>query len=195
MLDDITALNRYMKLDESRKLVEFHPGLLKLMTLRKWDQVFPDNIPNYEELTKSYHNIGYAWCGVADGKPVCAFGIVPLWRGVGEVWMVTDVELPLYGRTFHRVAKEMFDIYIGELLMNRLQCTVHSRNFQAIRWIKKMRFLEEGLLQKYGPDGEDFYIFARLRDGWDSEFPKATATAPRARPGSSANAEGARTAH
>jgi len=195
MLDDITALNRHMKLDESRKLVEFHPGFLKLMNLRKWDQVFPNNIPDYDQLTKMYCDIGYAWCGVADGKPVCAFGVVPLWRGVGDVWMVTDVELPTYGRTFHRVAKQMFDIYIGELWMVRLQCTVHSRNFQAIKWIKKMRFLEEGLLKKYGPDGHDFYMFARLSDGRHPEFPQDTSATARTRPGSSANAERAGRSH
>jgi len=164
MLDDITALNKHFKLNDSRKLVEFHSGFLKLMNLRKWDQVFPDNVPNYAKMTEAYSNIGRAWCGVADGKPVCAFGIIPLWKTVGEIWMLTDVDLPLYGRTFHRVARGMFDIYIEELNVIRLQCTVHSRNFQAIKWIKTMYFKEEGLLEKYGPDGHDFYMFARLKN-------------------------------
>jgi hypothetical protein len=179
MLDDIAALNKHFKLDNSRKLVEFHPTLLKLMNLRKWDRVFPDNIPNYSRLTQYYKDIGYAWCGVADGKPVCAFGVIPLWRGVGDVWMLTDAELPSYGRTFHRVAKGMFDIYIDELNIIRLQCTVHAANFQAIKWIKAMYFKQEGLLEKYGPDGCDFYMFARLKNERDFRRREISSSPPR----------------
>jgi len=176
MLNDINALNHALGLNSERKLIEFESPLLKLMQLRKWDRVFPDYVANYASLTDAYKNIGYAWCGVANGSPVCAFGLVPLWNGVGEVWMLTDVRLPRFARTFHRVSRQMFNIYIEELNMIRLQCTVHSRNLQARKWIESMYFKKEGLLKQYGPDGHDFFMFARIKDGRNIKHTQSTST-------------------
>jgi len=189
-LDNIVALNNYLDLTTERKLVPFDPLLLKLMNLRKYDRIFPDYISNYDEIMKAYMHIGKAWCGVAQGKPVCAFGIIPLWKGVAEIWMLTDEELPKYIRTFHRVTKQMFDLFFDEYELNRLQCTVHSLNGHGVKWIEALYFEQEGRLKKYGPDGKDFFMYGRLKNGRHTLIAKSSKSS-RPRPRTAQTAKGA----
>jgi hypothetical protein len=50
---------------------------------------------------------------------------------------------------------------MSELKIVRLQITVHSANFLALKWAKVLYFKEEGVLKKFGPDGNDFIMMAR----------------------------------
>ena len=45
--------------------------------------------------------------------------------------------------------------------LKRLQVTVSSLNVSALKWIKAMYFVNEGILKHYGVDGSDYKMFAR----------------------------------
>ena len=180
-LNDVPALNRQFNLTDP-KLVEYHPSLVKMMDIREHDQVFFKRIENYPDVLKAYAVMGPAYIAVHHGQPLAVFGCIPLWSGVGEAWLITDKNLSTIARPFHRVTKKMFDIFMSELQLVRLQVTVHSLNFQAIKWIKTLYFREEGRLQKYGPDGEDFFMYARIKDGRSVLKTQGTSTSTGAGP-------------
>jgi len=165
LLEDIERLNEHVKIKPPHKIIDFEPALVPMMKPRDTDQLYFDHIPNFTQVLESYAQIGYAHMGVCHGKPMCMFGCVPLWAGVAELWMITDVNLGSSARTFHRVTKEMFDIYMSELSLVRIQIWVHSQNERAIKWAKSLYFEEEGIARKFGPDGADFYLLARFKNG------------------------------
>lgn len=163
-LNDVQGLNARFGLTDP-KLVEFHPALVSMMTPRATDKVFFDHVDNFPSILDGYSRMGPAYCAVLHGKPLAVFGCIPLWRGVGECWLVTDEGLPRIARPFHRVTKEMFRLFMSELCLFRLQVTVHSGNRLAVKWIERLYFKREGRLRSFGPDGEDFFMYARIDDG------------------------------
>ena len=180
LLDDIPALNERFGLTDP-KLVGYHPTLVRMMDIREHDQVFFKRIENYPDIIKGYSVMGPSYIAVHHGRPLAVFGCIPLWTGVGEAWLITDKDLSSIARPFHRVTKKMFDIFMSELNLVRLQVTVHSSNLQAVKWIKTLYFKEEGRLEKYGPDGKDFFMYARIKDGRDFFKTKSTSTTSGAR--------------
>jgi RimJ/RimL family protein N-acetyltransferase len=46
--------------------------------------------------------------------------------------------------------------------LQRIQASVHTRDKQAIRYVEWLGFENEGLMKKFGPDGSDYYRFARV---------------------------------
>ncbi len=165
LLEDIERLNERVRIKPPHKLIAFEPALVPMLKPRDTDQVYFDHIPNFTQVLAGYAQIGYAHMGISRGKPVCMFGCVPLWAGVAELWMITDVNLGSSARTFHRVTKEMFDIYMSELSLVRLQIWIHSQNERAIKWAKALYFEDEGIARNFGPDGADFHLLARLSHG------------------------------
>ena len=180
LLDDIPALNERFGLTDP-KLVGYHPTLVRMMDIREHDQVFFKRIENYPDIIKGYSVMGPSYIAVHHGRPLAVFGCIPLWTGVGEAWLITDKDLSSIARPFHRVTKKMFDIFMAELNLVRLQVTVHSSNLQAVKWIKTLYFKEEGRLEKYGPDGKDFFMYARIKDGRDFFKTKSTSSTSGAR--------------
>lgn len=196
LLEDIERLNERVKTRPPLKIIDFEPALVPMLKPRGTDQTFFDYIPNFHGVLAGYAEIGYAHMAVVNGKPVCMFGCVPLWSGVAELWMITDVDLASSARIFHRYTKEMLDIYMSELSLVRIQIWVHSQNERAIKWAKSLYFEEEGTARQFGPDGADFHLLARFKNGRHCKRnifkARSTTCAPRSRPGDGASAAGAR---
>ena len=49
----------------------------------------------------------------------------------------------------------------ADLKLKRLQVTVSSLNVSALKWIKSIYFVNEGLLKHYGVNSSDYKMFAR----------------------------------
>ena len=162
LLSDVNALNDAAKLQADYKLIDFEPALVRMLKPRGTDATFFEHIPDFETILSGYAALGPAYMGCFQGYPICMFGCIPLWSGVGECWLITDVSLPDHKRPFHRVTKLVLDRFMSELQIVRLQITVHSENFLAHKWAKVLYFTEEGVLRKFGPDGHDFYMMARI---------------------------------
>jgi len=62
---------------------------------------------------------------------------------------------------FHKTVK-MFIPYIMERLgVQRLQISVLCGNMVAWKWARSLGFECEGIMRKYGPEGADYWLFAR----------------------------------
>tara|TARA_Y100000004_G_scaffold181104_1_gene226421 strand:- start:109 stop:558 length:450 start_codon:yes stop_codon:yes gene_type:complete len=100
---------------------------------------------------------GQAFTYFLDGKPVFACGIVQLWDGVAEAWVLAgknifDIKF-LAAKTIKRLQDETCKKY----KIRRLQTSVKAEFKRGVRFATWCGFEVEGLKKQYGPDGSDYY--------------------------------------
>jgi len=96
-----------------------------------------------------------------DGKPVAVFGMVPIWSGVGEAWMIADDAARKHPIRMTKIARLVMDILMISEGLRRLQITVRTTDRRAEKWARAIGFEQEAVLRAYGPDGVDYLIMAR----------------------------------
>lgn len=91
-------------------------------------------------LVESVEKSAKAWAGLADGRLVCLFGVVPLSLvGVtGIPWLLGSDEVCTFSRQFLRRNKA----YVAEMLADYpvLANVVDARNAVSIRWLRWLGF-------------------------------------------------------
>lgn len=111
------------------------------------------------------HRIGtegfFAWTLTGD-KPIAVVGLQQLCPGVGEVWSVTSEAIHECPIAFHRSVLDVLHHYELKLELHRLQLTVRASFVDGIRWAKSLGFTQEAVMKKYGPNQEDYCLFARI---------------------------------
>ena len=162
----INELEQLMGLDGvNKKITHFHPKHLWLINLRDHEKKYFDYIPNYETyLAKiTIHNAAYT--GFYFGKPVVSFGLLNMFPGVAEAWLIPSKELNniKVALPFHRATKAFFDNAFHLFNLRRIECTVDVTNKDALKWIETMLFTKDGIKQKFGPDGHDYAMYSRLK--------------------------------
>ena len=162
LLSDIPALNALMPRWPDYFVIDFEPAMIPMIKPRDTDQTFFDHIPDFKTILAGYKEIGHAYYFCHQGKPICMFGVVPLWPGVGETWLITDVSMSDHARPFHYTARIMLARFMSELQLVRLQISVHAQNVRGYKWAQSVKFNDEGLMKNFGPDGNDFYMMARI---------------------------------
>jgi hypothetical protein len=166
LLEDYGALTKACGLERfDCQIVPYHPALLAMMTLRPADGVFFKHIPNFSKVIDAYADLGPVLAGCHKGKPIVIVGCVPLWKGTAELIMLTDAAITSVVRPFYTATLRLLDIFVEELNIVRLQCTVHSQNDPGLRFMEALKFQREGRLKCYGPDQHDFFIFSRVKNG------------------------------
>lgn len=97
-----------------------------------------------------------------EGHPVASFGITPLWEGVSEVWAMFDRErIGKYGVFLVKATRAFLNKQMED--HHRLQCFVYANNSKLTKFVENFGFEREGTMRKYGPTGEDFYMYARVK--------------------------------
>lgn len=91
-------------------------------------------------LVESVEKSAKAWAGLADGRLVCLFGVVPLTLiGItGTPWLLGSPEVCAFSRQFLRRNRA----YVAEMLADfpRLANAVDARNAVSIRWLRWLGF-------------------------------------------------------
>lgn len=104
------------------------------------------------------------WAVLEDGKPIALIGYTQQRPGVWRDWMLsTDAvwKKPIaITRICRLIMKTMEDNGA-----HRLECISMASREMAHKWYRSVGLKFEGILQKWGANGEDAMIFARLRDG------------------------------
>jgi hypothetical protein len=97
-----------------------------------------------------------------DGEVLAIAGILPQWRGVGLAWA-------WLGRSWRRHAREItYEVARGlaQSDYHRVEAAVRVEYQRGHDWIKRLGFeLETPVARKWGPDGADFSIYVRVRNG------------------------------
>ena len=125
----------------------------KLMEI---DASFEDNrICNYSQP-------GNAFTMFVDGKPAFSFGLVILWQGVAEGWVMASQNIFDIKFLAAKTMKELTEEMCKRNKIKRLQTSVKAEFKQGVRFATWLGLEIEGLKKNYGPDGSDYYQLARI---------------------------------
>jgi hypothetical protein len=101
-----------------------------------------------------------AFTGIDNGYLVAAAGILPIWKGVGEAWLLGANRL---GKHKIRVAKEVrkgLHRIADEQGMWRIQAAMRSDWPELARWARFLGMKHEGTMKKFGANGLDYERWA-----------------------------------
>lgn len=158
----LNEINRVTRMDYPRhQIVRWELEHYKQIDLNKHHNDLIKNFYDYPSYLASFASHGDSFTAICDGIVYAMFGCFPLWHGVSEAWLIPSRHIKRKTIALHRGARLFFDYYAKKKDLKRLQFTVHSTNFQAVRWAKRCYFNQEGTMKQYGPDGNDYYMFAR----------------------------------
>ena len=123
--------------------------------LMDWDANFTEN------------RIDFALAGLSftllhNNNPVCSGGIVPLWTGVAEGWVISSKRICKERIKASRLIRKRTDILCAANKIWRLQTAVKSNFKTGLRFAEFLGFKNEGLMKAYGPDKTDYYRMARI---------------------------------
>ena len=110
----------------------------------------------------NYSQPGNAYTMWIDDKPVFSFGMVILWKGVAEGWVMASQNI--FDVKF-LAAKTITSMMINHCKKNkikRLQTSVKAEFKEGVRFATWLGMEIEGLKKNYGPDGSDYYQLARI---------------------------------
>ena len=103
-----------------------------------------------------------SWSGIHNGHLVGCGGIIPIWDGVAECWLVGGWRLGTHRLSAVRALTATLARQVKEQQLRRLQAVVRADWDEAVRFVEFLRFQREGLLRGFGPDGSDHYVYARI---------------------------------
>lgn len=142
--------------------VDFHYGHIALMDLKEEAQQLGASVPNYLEYMQRHTEGTPAFTILDRGHVVLSFGIYPIWPGLAEGWMVPSNHINGRAVALCRGGREIF-LRIGSAMqLRRLQFMVRSSHLQAVRFAEALYFKEEATLSRYGPEGDDYKVYARF---------------------------------
>jgi RimJ/RimL family protein N-acetyltransferase len=104
-----------------------------------------------------------AYTGYVNDKPIGCGGVVILWDGVGEVWLIVSREVESHKVQAVKVLKRMCEIILLKHELRRIQAIIRTDFPQAVKLVESLGFEREGTLRNYCPDGQDSYMYARLK--------------------------------
>lgn len=156
---------------KDQQLVPFRPEHLLRAELKDDELKYMEMMPEWYEyiIDTAFADLSWSFCRL--GQVACMFGIRPLWPGVGEVWMIPTVHTSRSAIALIKGGIHILDYIQEEYGVRRLQITVRSSNRTAYKYAEKMYFKIEGLMELFGPEGEDYYMMARIRNGSSTDCP------------------------
>lgn len=119
------------------------------------DMEFEGNAINLEQ-----ENL--AFTGMIDGKPIFAAGMKMIWNGVAEGWVLATKDVLDHPLLVAREIKKGFAKTAKENNINRVQSAIRADYTIGLKFAKWLGLEEEGLMKKFGFDGSDQYMYARL---------------------------------
>ena len=144
------------------KTVSFHYGHIALMSLGREATEIKNSIPNYMRYMQNMAAETPAFTVMDRGKLLLSFGIYPLWPGVAEGWMIPSNLIKSKAIALVRGAKSVFNNISTMMQLHRIQFMISSSHVQAIRFAEVLQFKREAVLSRYGPSGDDYYIYTRF---------------------------------
>ena len=103
-----------------------------------------------------------AYTAMQENRVFMICGVYRLWDKVGEAWFMMSkyaYDMPISAAKYSSL---LLDHVQEDNNLQRIQASVHADDKQAIRYVEWLGFENEGLMKKFGPDGSDYYRFARV---------------------------------
>ncbi len=93
---------------------------------------------------------------------IAVVGGTLLWPGVMEIWSVTGNRVFKQPLNYVKACISLIVVFKKLLGIHRFQASCLSGHKDLEKWFKTLGFVKEGTMRKYGPGGEDFYMYARV---------------------------------
>jgi RimJ/RimL family protein N-acetyltransferase len=148
--------------------------MISLLPFRPWHMYKINPREGVYDLTKdkdlctramAYENLtSWTFVDVEDGvikEYVAVGGVLPLWDRVGGAWMISTDVLPKHGKEISLIIADIFD-RLFKTDYDRIQATVLVGFDVGSKWVERFGFEFEGCMRKWGPDGRDYNLYARV---------------------------------
>lgn len=85
-----------------------------------------------------------------------------MWEGVGRAWALLSKEsTSRYALSLHRGVRAALSEIIERDRMHRVEAVVRAGFPAGCQWLRRMSFVRECTMGRYGPDQADYHLFAR----------------------------------
>ncbi|GAF67455.1 unnamed protein product [marine sediment metagenome] len=150
-----------MQKDHDIKVREYVANDYMVIHRRHFDSLTFLSFPDPEKIAKNL-STGPAYT-ITNGVPIACGGILPLWEGVGEGWVVTSSLVEKYPIIFAKTVWRSTLELIESMDLDRIQTVVDAEHTVSQIWVERMGFKNEGLMRKY-LGGRDFIRYALIRE-------------------------------
>lgn len=102
---------------------------------------------------------GECFTGFHDGRIIVCSGLIRHWSTRAEAWLLMGCPVSRVEMLWiHRRVLE----FLNGLDVARVETTVDDSFDAGHRWARMLGFNAEGLMRKFGPDGSDYQMYARV---------------------------------
>ena len=115
----------------------------------------------YHELLDGLEVQNMSFTATHNDKIICAGGIIPIWDGVFEGWVMGSDLIWKFRIASAKIIKQRMEELIVKNKVQRLQTAVKKDFILGHRFAKWLGLQEEGLMRKY-QNNEDYIRFARV---------------------------------
>ena len=105
---------------------------------------------------------GLSFTLLVDDNPILSGGIIPLWNGVAEGWVMASKEVHDYKIKSASAVKKRLDLLCKNNNIYRLQTAVKEEFTTGVRFAEWLGLKNEGLMTMYGPDQTNYYRMAKI---------------------------------
>lgn len=102
---------------------------------------------------------GMSFIASKNGEPVAAGGAVPMHPNVWSMWMFATDKWGSVALTVTKFVKRWLIPAVEHTGAYRLECKSMGTHVVAHKWLDSLGATRESVLERYGKNGEDFYIF------------------------------------
>lgn len=138
----------------------FSPEHVEMGSLRAHERSLFDRVPHFKAMLEHLSVMGESWSLFKNGEFIAAGGVIPSHLGYGELWQVPSSQVGNYQLPYCKALKHYVERFVHQY--SRLQTTCIHDDLHN-RWMRFLGFEKEGVLKRYGLDGQDYAIHARLR--------------------------------
>jgi len=145
--------------------IDYKPDHLRELMAGKLNAGAPEHIGYMADYAEELQKEGWSYTLVNNGHLICCAGLVDMWPGVGEGWFIASEKIHKDARPFIRFARQIQNEVIEQNDLWRVQACVRVGWDAAKRFANFLGYKDEGIMQQYGPNRDDYYRVAWLKDG------------------------------
>lgn len=105
---------------------------------------------------------GMSFTLLVDNSPIVSGGIIPLWPGTAEGWVMASKKIHNYKIKSASAVKGRLDLLCSNNNIWRLQTAVKEEFKTGVRFAEWLGLKNEGLMTMYGPDKTNYYRMAKI---------------------------------
>ena len=153
------------KSGSSLSIVRFHSSdYLKLIKDGITENTLKHDPAKSKLYAEFYASRGPAFTALTDDGEIagCA-GIMIMWPGVGEAWILFNHELAKkHKKDAYEIVLRHLLVIIEEKKLHRVQAHCNTNLPHAVKYLEGLGFKREGTMGKYDEEGNDHYLYAMV---------------------------------